>query len=170
MKLKKKWTLCLVHHTHTDIGYTDRQEKIERYHDQYINQPVRLQREKPGFKWVCETVWAVEQYLGRAGKEQIEAFEAAVRGGSIEVTGNYLNLTELADDRMVGEAVESAAAYGRRLGVPVRSAMTADVNGYSRDYARALAEHGVNQLFACVHTHHGRYPARRKQHPFWWEV
>ncbi|QNK59563.1 glycoside hydrolase [Paenibacillus sp. PAMC21692] len=170
MKLKKKWTLCLIHHTHTDIGYTDRQEKIERYHDQYINQVVRLQREKTGFKWVCETFWAVEQYLGRAGKEQIEAFEAAVRAGSIEVTGNYLNLTELVDDRMVGEAVKRAAAYGHKLGVPVRSAMTADVNGYSRDYARALVEHGVGQLFACVHTHHGMYPARRKQHPFWWEV
>lgn len=170
MKLRKKWTLYLIHHTHTDIGYTDRQEKIERYHDQYINQAVRLQREKPGFTWVCETFWAVEQYLGRADKEQTEAFEAAVRAGGIEISGNYLNLTELADHRMVGAAVERAAAYGRRLGVPVRSAMTADVNGYSRDYARALVDHGINQLFACVHTHHGMYPAGRKQHPFWWEV
>ncbi len=34
--MKKTWKLYLIQHSHTDIGYTDRQEKIERYHVDFI--------------------------------------------------------------------------------------------------------------------------------------
>ncbi|RUS48692.1 glycoside hydrolase [Cohnella sp. AR92] len=170
MDIKKKWKLYLIHHTHTDIGYTDRQEKIERYHAQFLNQAVKLQKEKEGFKWVCETFWAVERFLQLASAEQVEAFEEAVQAGNIELTANYLNLTELADYELMLPAVRRAAAYGRSLGIEMRSAMAADINGFRLDNAKALMENGVENLFFCVHTHHGMYPARRKQYPFWWET
>lgn len=170
MTTKRKWKLYLVHHTHTDIGYTDRQEKIERQHNQFIRQAVKLGQEKDGFKWVCEAFWAVEKYLSQATAEQKQAFEAAVKAGHIEITANYLNMTELPDYELVAPFVKRAADYGQHLGVPVTSAMTADVNGYRLDYARALLENGIENLFFSVHTHHGMFPARRKQHPFWWEV
>lgn len=35
---QKKWTVYVIHHSHTDIGYTDRQEKITQYHADYIRQ------------------------------------------------------------------------------------------------------------------------------------
>ncbi len=168
--MNRKWKIYLLHHTHTDIGYTDRQEKIERYHTQFINQAVRIQQQEPQFKWVCETFWAVEQFLYHASAAQREAFEAAVQAGRIELTANYLNMTELPDFQMVSEVTKRAAAYGQSLGMPIKSAMIADVNGYSKDCARALCAHGVENLLACVHTHHGMYPARRKQYPFWWEI
>ena len=35
-------TLYLIHHSHTDIGYTDRQEKISRYHVNFIKQAMAI--------------------------------------------------------------------------------------------------------------------------------
>ncbi|MBM7684218.1 hypothetical protein JOD43_004440, partial [Pullulanibacillus pueri] len=29
---KKKWKIHVIHHSHTDIGYTERQERIEQFH------------------------------------------------------------------------------------------------------------------------------------------
>jgi hypothetical protein len=47
--------------------------------------------------------------------------------------------------------------------------MTADVNGFGWGFATALLDAGVENLFTCVHTHHGMYPLGRTQVPFWWE-
>ncbi|WP_187274099.1 hypothetical protein [Paenibacillus sp. N3.4] len=49
---------------HTDIGYTDRQEKIERYHVNFIKQAIEISEsayegkrpEWNGFRWICETI------------------------------------------------------------------------------------------------------------------
>lgn len=43
--LKKKWKILILNHSHTDIGYTDRQEKIERYHIEYIKEAINILNE-----------------------------------------------------------------------------------------------------------------------------
>lgn len=42
MALKKNWTVYLIHHSHTDIGYTERQEKLMRYHYDFIRQAIDI--------------------------------------------------------------------------------------------------------------------------------
>ena len=42
MALKKEWTVYLIHHSHTDIGYTERQDKIMRYHCDFIMQAIDI--------------------------------------------------------------------------------------------------------------------------------
>ena len=36
----KNWTIYLIHHSHTDIGYTERQEKLMKYHKDFILQAI----------------------------------------------------------------------------------------------------------------------------------
>ena len=70
-------TLYLIHHSHTDIGYTDRQEKISRYHVNFIKQAIKTldkiaAGEAPqweGYNYVCENYWQVEQFLQKATAE-----------------------------------------------------------------------------------------------------
>jgi hypothetical protein len=38
--LNRKWTMYILHHSHTDIGYTDLQEKIIYNHIDYIKTAV----------------------------------------------------------------------------------------------------------------------------------
>lgn len=177
-KPTRKWRMFVIHHSHTDIGYTDRQERIEQYHVDFIRQAVNISKdirsgkreEWKGFKWTCETFWAVERFLKEAGGEEQRDFAEAVRLGDIELSGTYLNMTELADEDLLRSIHAKAAAYGRSIGCPVDSAMTADINGYSWGYAQSLLDAGISHLFSCIHTHHGMFALGRKQTPFWWET
>lgn len=176
--LKRKWKLYVIHHSHTDLGYTDRQEKIEQYHVDFIRQALRIvndahngaRPEWKGFRWTCETFWAVEQFLKQAGDGEKLAFAAAVRRGDIELSGTYLNMTELPDLQLLNKIHGKAQAYAGSIGHRIDSAMTADINGYSWGYADSLLNNGIRHLFSCIHTHHGMYALGRKQSPFWWEA
>jgi hypothetical protein len=165
-------TLYVLHHSHTDVGYTELQARVERWHVGFIRQALEIVRGKDdnGFRWICETFWAVERFLDQAPQAQIDVFVEAVHSGRIGLSASYLNLSELLDFPVLSRMIGRAAAYGASIGVAVDSAMTADVNGFGWGFARALHDHGVRNLFTCVHTHHGRYPLERPQTPFWWET
>ncbi|WP_175406361.1 glycoside hydrolase family 38 C-terminal domain-containing protein [Bacillus sp. FJAT-27264] len=173
----RKWKIYAIHHSHTDLGYTERQEKIEQYHVDFIRQALRIVQEAhngtnpvwQGFRWTCETFWAVEQFLQQASAAEQRDFAEAVLRGDIELSGTYLNMTELPDYGLLSKIHSKAQAYARSIGHQVDSAMTADINGYSWGYADSLMQNGIQHLFSCIHTHHGMYPLGRKQLPFWWE-
>lgn len=175
---KKKWKIHVIHHSHTDIGYTERQEKIEQYQVDFIRQAVEIceasrTEEHPeweGFKWTCETFWAVEKFLEEATDDEKERFVKALRRGDIELSGTYLNMTELIGYELLVGMVARAGLFAEPLGIKVRSAMTADINGYSWGYAQALADAGVEHLLSSIHTHHGMFAIGRKQFPFYWET
>jgi hypothetical protein len=163
------FTLHVIHHSHTDIGYTDTQQRIERLHVDFIRQALGILENRPGFKWTCETFWAVERFLELASADEREAFDTAVRSGSIGLSASYLNFSELIGDEVLRAVTSRAARYGASIQADVRCAMTADINGYGWGYAQALFDAGTRNLFSCVHTHHGLYPLGRVQIPFWWE-
>ena len=161
-------TLLLIHHSHTDVGYTERQSVIALRHAEFIRQALAAIRREPGFKWVCETFWGVERFIESASPDEISEFEAALRAGSIGLSASYLNLNELLDAETLRLSLRRAGRFAASAGVRAECAMTADINGYGWGYAEALVQCGVRNLFSCVHTHHGRYPLGRPQSPFLW--
>ncbi|HYW68588.1 MAG TPA: glycoside hydrolase, partial [bacterium] len=171
-------TLYLIHHTHTDVGYTELQGRVERWQHDFIRQALdiiestreRVGTDFDGFRWQCETFWGVERFLERADEAEAGAFAEAVREGSIGLSGSYLNMSELPGRELHEAMLARAQRYADSIGVRVDSAMTADINGYGWGYAQALNDAGVENLFTCVHTHHGMYPLGAKQVPFWWET
>ncbi|HAB0010299.1 TPA_asm: glycosyl hydrolase [Listeria monocytogenes] len=177
MALSKKWTLYLLHHSHTDIGYTERQEKLKRYHVDFIQQAIDILKEiedgkRPGwegFRWVCENYWQVENFLNNSAPDDIACFERYVRAGLIDISLNYLNMTELVDNDVLNHKLAQGRKYADKLAVPLDSAMSADINGYSWGFADALANNGIENLFSCIHTHHGMFPLGKKNQGFWWE-
>lgn len=52
----------------------------------------------------------------------------------------------------------------------MKSAMTADITGFSWGYGEVLLNAGIQNLITCIHTHHSMYPLWKKQQPFWWEM
>ncbi len=166
----------MIHHSHTDVGYTDRQERIEEYHADFIRQAVEIlnkvylgeKKEWNGFKWNCEGFWGVEQFLKNADSQIINDFEQYVKRGDIGISANYLNLNELINYDILKREIKKSIEYGNLLGIKIDSAMTADINGYSWGYVDALLENGIDNFFTCIHTHHGIFPLV-KQRPFWWE-
>jgi hypothetical protein len=178
MKKKKQWKLHLIHHSHVDIGYTDRPEKTEAIQVDSIWQVLEAlaavrdgsRPDWTGFRWTCECFRPVEQFWKQAGPADREAFTRAVRDGHIEVCANYLHLTELARAPLFGFFIDRAMNWARNAGVRFETAMMVDVNGFRSSWARSLAEQGVQNLLAFVHSYRGLHPCWQKQRPFWWEL
>lgn len=169
------FTIYLIHHSHTDIGYTDYQEQIEENHVYYIRHAIwilnKAHSDRPqwlGFVWQCECWWAVEKFLKIASEQEKKAFWKYVKSGEIGLSANYVNMTELIDQEVLETYLKKPQKESGREDVLVESAMTADINGYSWGYSDALEKAGVRNLLSFVHTHHGRYPLFKKQTPFWW--
>lgn len=175
--MERKWKVYLIHHSHTDIGYTERQDKISRYHSDFICQAIDILNEihsgknekAKGFVWQCENFWQVRNFYANATEAYKADFERYVKSGEIGLSGNYLNLTELVPEEVLNSRIALARKYGQQMGVPVDSAMCADINGMAWGYADALYENGVKHLYTCIHTHHGMFPLYRKVLPFYWE-
>ncbi|MBR3099059.1 MAG: glycosyl hydrolase [Clostridia bacterium] len=173
----RTWQIDLIHHSHTDIGYTDRQENIRLQHEGFLRQAVGILKQAEsgaepryeGFRWQCENFWQVENFLAFAAEEEKADLIRFIREGKIGLSGSYLNLTELVDERTLSEALERAAEWGRSAGRPIRSAMTADINGYAWGTPDLMARAGMENLFCALHTHHGMFPQYRNPSFFLWE-
>lgn len=166
-----KMRILLIQHSHTDIGYTDRQEKIEWHHIQYIQRVIDiLNSGRTDFKWTCESYWCVEKFLAHTSEAYRKDFVKYVKSGNIAISRNYLNCTDLLDDGILRDTLCNNEKQLSALGLDSHVSMTADINGYSWGYAAALADAGVEFLLSCVHTHHGQYATNQKQRPFFWQA
>ncbi len=173
---KKIRKVYIVHHSHTDVGYTDLQEQVIYNQVDNLRNVVALVKkgyEENGtdkdFKWNCETYFCVEKFLEMAGKEEKEDFFALVKKGNIGISGNYLNFNDLVDAKMLDHRTAGMQKVFTAQGCPVKTAMNADVNGISLGMRDVLIKNGIEFLFMNIHTHHGMYPLYQNQKPFFWE-
>src|ERR1019366_6854045 len=126
--------VLLVHHSHTDLGYTHPQQAVFELHERFIEMALDLadasagEREDSKFRWTCEVTGTTRRWWDRARSTDRVRFLAAVKRGQIEVAALQWHLTPLTDLRMLIKSLENVHFF-RGLGVPVHSAMTTDVNG-----------------------------------------
>lgn len=164
-------TVYVVHHSHTDIGYTDLQERIIDVQTDYIRTVLSMM-EKPeyaDFRWNCETLFCVEEFFKTASEKEKEAFLRLVREGKLGISANYLNFTDLLEVPVYHERLEQWKKYFQENDVPFRTAMFADINGISMGYRDAMIDQGIEFLYTNIHCHHGMYPLYKNQTAYWWE-
>lgn len=174
--MSNPFTLYIIHHNHTDIGYTDPQEKIELHHIYFIKEVIDILNaahshnpEWLGFKWNCESFWSVEKFLDWADDKYKNDFIKYIKSGEIGLSGSYLNTTELVSTFTLNSTISHCCKIMSEFSIALRSAMTADINGYSWGFSDALYDHGITRLLSCIHTHHGFYPLHKRQTPFYWK-
>lgn len=167
----KRWTVYLIHHAHTDIGYTEIQEDVIANHVRYIREAIRILNSGayPGFCWSCEGLWAVEEFLKAADKTEKADFVRHVKSGGIGLSGSYLNLTELIDATTMYRTAQRVISQLKELGLEIKSAMTADINGYAWGYTDILADLGIENLASFINDYNGAVPFGKRQNGFWWE-
>lgn len=165
-------TLYVIHHSHTDIGYTDLQERILASQVEHIRTAIEMSTlpENINFRWTCETLYCVEQFLKEADENEKQAFFKLARENRIGISGNYLNFTDLVDCTILEKRLGELAKTLKDEGIPMKTAMTADINGISMGQRDAMMNNGVEFLFTNIHTHHGMYPLYQNQNAYWWEA
>ena len=120
-------TVYVVHHSHTDIGYTDLQERVVQGQVNYIRSALRIldQPENENFRWNCETWFCVEEFLKTASPQETEAFFARMREGKIGFSANYLNFCDLLDTDVLSRRLDEVRALLDSHGVPMKTSITA---------------------------------------------
>lgn len=174
-----KFKIFLVYHSHIDIGYTERQEKMANYQADFIKQAVEFaisdkqksRGENEKFKFTAEGFWAVEQYLSRYGGEGKSKLLAAITSKNFELTAGYLHMAELLNMKNLNHSLTYSQEFTKANNLPVnRVAMAADINGFSYGFADALYDSGVRYLSTSINTHHGGAPFNRPLVPFYWHT
>lgn len=165
--------VLLVHHSHTDIGYTHPQPVIFELHNRFIDHALQLAedtrdwRSDCRFKWTCEATGITLDWWRQASSTDQQRFMAAVEAKQFEVAAMAWNITPLADDRMLLKLLEPIAAL-RAEGIPIRSAMNSDVNGLPWGVVDSLLDYAVDNLSMGINEHYGCAPQPRPR-GFWWE-
>ncbi len=166
----------IIHHSHTDIGYTDLQEQVIYNQIHNIKKVITLLKRgyeanlpEKELRWNCETYYCVEQFLKTASEEERQDFIHFVKKGNIGISANYLNFNDLVDCGMLEEKTSEMRDIFMREGIFVKTAMTADINGISLGARDVLLNNGIEFLYTNIHTHHGMYPLYQNQNAYFWE-
>ena len=168
-----EWTVYLVQHTHTDIGYTRPQTEILPEHLRFIDYALDYcdrtdsYPDDARFRWTCESSWAVREYLESRPPEQIARLQRRVAEGRIEVAGLFFNMSEIASESGLVHLLQPLGLL-REHGLEVRTAMQNDVNGIGWGLAEHFPDLGIKYLIMGEHGHRAIIPF---DHPtaFWWE-
>lgn len=172
----KKFDIYVVHHSHTDIGYTDLQEVVILNQVDYIKSAIKYLDEAyanntcvKDFKWNCETYYCVERFFEECTEEERESFIKYVKLGNIGLSATYLNFNDLIDKNVLTKRTREAVELFKKDDVKFNVAMNADINGISLGALDAFLDNGVEFLYTNIHCHHGMYPLYQNQQPYFWE-
>jgi hypothetical protein len=171
LELNRPWTVYLIHHAHTDIGYTETQRRIQQRHTDFTDQALQLFKDgHEGFVWTNECIWALESWWRAASSERRQELSRAVQAGLFGLSGTYAHFNELIDDFVLRQMLGRAKTLAGELGTNIDTAVSADINGFGWGYSQALHDSGVSNLLVFLHPHHGLAPLNQRQTPFWWET
>lgn len=170
----RQWTIYLVQHVHTDIGYTRPQTEILPEHLRYIDYALDycdLTDDYPDdakFRWTCEITWAVREYLKRRPAAQIERLKRRVKQGRIEIAGMFLNMAEIATESSMAASLQPVRTLKHKYGFPVRTAMQNDVNGAAWCLVDYFSGIGIEFLTMGINKTRSLLPFDVPT-VFWWE-
>lgn len=175
----------LIHHSHTDIGYSHIQEDVIKIHSQNIRQALRLidktknYPEGSRFIWNIESSWAVENFLNEATEEEKELFFTAVKNKQIEISATYANILS---GLSTPEEMHWITEYSRKLRdekrLPIKTSMLSDVPGISWSMIPALAQYGFKyfsngpnyvEMFPDKGDRVGHTIREQGNKAFWWK-
>ena len=154
---ERDWTIYLVQHTHTDIGYTKPQTEILAEHLRYIDYAIDycdITKDYPDdakFRWTCESAWAVSEYVKVRPAKQVQRLKDCIKRGQMEVTAMYFNMAEVADENSMRYFLLPLKEL-QEQGIPFYGAMQNDVNGVAWCLSDYLPEAGIKFLWMGPNT------------------
>jgi len=168
------WTVHLVNHTHTDLGYTDYQPTIDRSFYEFLLEAMALVEQTSKFpeparyRWTIETAYHLRNFQRFASKQELRALVGHLRRGTIEATAGFAQMTDLPNTDQVLRSFGFIHDFTRRHRIPLATAMSCDINGLPWVYPAALHDLGARNLSMAINNDMARYPLNRPT-PFWWE-
>jgi alpha-mannosidase len=147
----KRWTLYWLASVHTDVGYTDLQERALDRHRRNLNAALTRAAAHPDFRFSAECALPVLSYLDDRSPDEAGALLAAIRDGKIGWSPLFANiLTGLLDHETFARLVWPAAKLARERGLPYAAAQITDVPGQTATFPMVLAASGIKYLASAA--------------------
>jgi hypothetical protein len=168
-------TIYLIHHTHTDIGFTNDQPIFWEMQTRFIDDALRLIEHHAGnplesrFRWTVETTCGLDAWLKTASDRDIDRLIAADRAGLLEVMAMQTNNTPLLNTAQLIESLHPIQRLRRDYGLGIRHAMNCDINGQNWTLADILLDAGV-EGFSMAINHHFGGPPNPRPNVFLWQA
>lgn len=165
LKPVRDFVFSIIHHSHNDIGYSHLQSEVEAIQNRNIRDAIHWINEYKGSgekpMWHIESLWAVENFLRTAGKEEEAAFVKAVKSGQLVLSANYANiLTGLGQPEELNWVLEYAKQLEERYGLDIKNGMITDIPGISRSGLLSYVNNNIPYLslgpnYVESHPDHG---------------
>ena len=146
-------TIYLIPHAHLDIGYNVLQAEADRRHQETYREGIALARKTASypsdarFHWTVEGLWPLEGLLDHSSAATRDTLITAARNGDLSLNAFYANLmTGLSRPEELEWSVHYAAELRRRYGIPINTAITSDVPGFTWGVVPMLAQNGIRYL------------------------
>jgi hypothetical protein len=171
---QRKWTLYLLPHSHSDIGYTELQTRVTKNHVEYLDAVLDFCKATEGypdeakFRWNIEVSWSLQNYLKTRPADKVAELVALLKSGRVELSAWYLNQSDGFSHEELIRSVSLSRELSRRYGFPLRAAMNNDVTGFSWAAPQILNQVGVKYFTTGINEDRSRAPLRRPN-PFYWE-
>jgi alpha-mannosidase len=167
--------IYVVHHTHTDVGFTNDQPIFWEMQYRFIDEALRLIDRYAGnppesrFRWTVETTCGLEAWLQTATSQEIDRLIAADRAGLLEVMAMQTNNTPLLNTAQLIESLRPVERLRKAYGLDIRHAMNCDINGQNWTLADILLDAGI-EGFSMAINHHFGGPPHPRPNVFLWQA
>ena len=161
-------TVYLIHHSHTDLGFTNDQPVLFELQARFIYDALdMIERTRDSFPpesafhWTVESTAILEYWLQHASDQDIERLILAESEGFLEVTAMFANITPLYDIVRYIESLKAIDRLRSTYGLEISSAMNCDVNGHNWPLADVLLDAGIEGFSMAINHHFGGTPIPR---------
>lgn len=168
-------TIYVIHHTHTDVGFTNDQPIFWEMQYRFIDDALGLidrYRDNPPeshFRWTVETTSGLDAWLKTASSRGIDRLLAADKAGLLEVMAMQTNNTPLLDTYQLIESLLPIHRLRRDYGLNIRYAMNCDINGQNWSLPDVLLDAGI-EGFSMAINHHFGGPPNPRPNVFLWQA
>ena len=168
-------TIFVVHHPHTDVGFTNDQPIFWELQYRFIDDALRLidryavDPPDSRFRWTVETTCGLDAWLKTASGQDVDRLIAADKAGLLEGMAMQTNSTPLLDRAQLIESLRPVQRLRRDYGLDIHHAMNCDVNGQNWTLADLLLDASIGS-FSVVVNHHFVEPPHPRPNVFLWQA
>ncbi len=158
----------IVHHTHTDIGYTELPSVIRDLQKRYLDAAIDSCKSDKSFRWTVEVLVGLDDWWRSAPLARRNELLALVQTGQMDVMALPFNQTAFLN-ALQWRQMMSWIPASRWRALKIRAAMQNDVNGFPRAGAMALLDRNIHHLLMGINADSGGPPFQRPS-AFWWKM
>lgn len=159
--------ILILHHTHTDIGYTHNQPTVWELNRQFIEEMLdeidRTQDWEPSSRpiWTCEVTETLRYWLRSTRPANMERFKRAVVAGRMSSGAMPYNFTPMVGVPELIRALAALPELRSSLGLKLNVALNHDVNGLPWTMIPLLLDAGVEMVIMGINVEFGGFPLQR---------